>query len=238
MAPMRPSTDVEGFITVRKKTTAPIMGHKGQLAPISVQNNALQSYHTVLKEGIPPMDRICSQNIWGLNWANKQEDQIAENIEEAWCILGDFNAALYIEDRIGGTEVQLHEVQSLDDCSTKCELQEYTWTNKTIWARIDRAFVNAYWYSLFDFCQVIYMVNTLSDHNALVMDFSWCPKPRPTFHFCDIWVRDPGFLPLITSIYSQLSHKNPITKLKGLESTAMQSKGRLGGCPVIVLTAP
>jgi len=47
--------------------------------------------------------------------------------------------------------VQFHEIQSFDECITACELQEvrssgpcYTWTNKTIWTRIDRAFMNAY----------------------------------------------------------------------------------------------
>ena len=59
------------------------------------------------------------------------------------------------------------------------------------------------------------MVNSLSNHTALVMDFPLCPKPRPTFQFCDIWARDPGFLQLIASITTQLCHTNPITKMKG-----------------------
>jgi len=50
--------------------------------------------------------------------------QIAQNMEEAWCTLGDFNVVLYTGDRIGGTEVQLYEVQSFDDCITACDLQE------------------------------------------------------------------------------------------------------------------
>ncbi|KAJ8419433.1 hypothetical protein Cgig2_000165 [Carnegiea gigantea] len=71
------------------------------------------------------------------------------------------------------------------------------------------------------------MANTLSDHNALVMDFPWCPKPRPTFQFHDMWVRDPEFLPLITSIYSQLSHKNPIINLKGFLKKARTTLQKL-----------
>ncbi|KAJ8422552.1 hypothetical protein Cgig2_033475 [Carnegiea gigantea] len=70
---------------------------------------------------------------------------ITKEMDEAWCVLGDFNAVLYPGDRVGGTEVQLHEIKSFGDCITNCELQElrnngpyYTWTNKTIWTRINR----------------------------------------------------------------------------------------------------
>jgi len=89
---------------------------------------------------------------------------------------------------MGGTEVQCHEIQSFDECIITYELQEVrssdpysTWTNKTIWTRIDRAFVNAYWFNPFDFCQVFYMANSLCDHTALVMDFPWCLKPKLCF---------------------------------------------------------
>ena len=58
---------------------------------------------------------------------------------------------------MGGTEVQLHKIQSFDECITTCELQEerssgpyYTWTKKTIGTRIDRAFMNDYWFNPFD----------------------------------------------------------------------------------------
>ncbi|KAJ8420159.1 hypothetical protein Cgig2_021594 [Carnegiea gigantea] len=47
------------------------------------------------------------------------------------------------------------------------------------------------------------------------MDFPWCPKPKPTFQFYDMWMRGPSFLPLIASIKSQLTHTDPITKMKG-----------------------
>ena len=76
---------------------------------------------------------------------------IAKAMDEAWCVLGDFNAVLYLGDKMGGNEVQLHEIKNFNACITSCELQElggdgpyYTWTNKTIWTRIDRVFVNTY----------------------------------------------------------------------------------------------
>ena len=76
---------------------------------------------------------------------------IAQGMDEAWCVLGDFNAVLYPGDRMRGTEVQFHEIKNFSDYIITCEVQElksngpyYTWTNKTIWTRIDRVFVNTY----------------------------------------------------------------------------------------------
>ena len=134
---------------------------------------------------------------------------IANRMDEAWCILGDFKAVFDTGDRIGVIEVESHEVKSFRECITICELQEirstgpyYTWTNKTVWIRINRALVNAYWLNPFSFSQVTYMPNALLDHTALVVDFPWCPNPQLTFQFCDMWIRDPCFIPLIVSFMS------------------------------------
>jgi len=32
----------------------------------------------------------------------------------------------------------------------------YSWTNKTVWCRIDRILINIHWYEIFDFTQSIY----------------------------------------------------------------------------------
>jgi len=40
------------------------------------------------------------------------------------------------------------------------------------------------------------------------------PQPKPSFQFCDMWIRDPSFLPLVTSIKASLSSTDPITNLK------------------------
>ena len=71
------------------------------------------------------------------------------------------------------------------------------------------------------------MANSLSDHTALVLDFPWCPKPKPSFQFCDIWIRDPSFLPLVALIKAQLSPIDPITKLKRFLKTARSALQRL-----------
>ena len=58
------------------------------------------------------------------------------------------------------------------------------------------------------------MENTLSEHTALVLEFPGCPKPKSTFHFCDMWIRDPSFIPLVESNLSKLSHIDPNTRMR------------------------
>ena len=85
-----------------------------------------------------------------------------------------------------------------------CELQEmrstsayYTWTNKTIWTRIDRAFHNCYWYSNFNYTHVRYMASSLSDHSPILISFPTTHKPKSRFQFCDIWSKHPEFHSII-----------------------------------------
>ena len=94
-------------------------------------------------------------------------------------VIGDFNALLYIQDRLGGDEVQDSEVREHAECIKYCELPEmrsfgsyYSWSNKgrngkRLWSRIDRASTNLEWYNIFEFAQVDYMVEGISNRCPL-----------------------------------------------------------------------
>ena len=95
-------------------------------------------------------------------------------------------------------------MQPFADCLSACDLHEmkyqgpyYTWTNKTVWSCIDRAFTNVFWFDLFDFSLVTYTACGLSDHTSMILTMPGIPKPPKSFQFCDMWVTDPLF-PLIT----------------------------------------
>ncbi|KAJ8428135.1 hypothetical protein Cgig2_017733 [Carnegiea gigantea] len=49
---------------------------------------------------------------------------IAEHMDVPWCVLGDFNSALYLGDRIGGNDIQDFEIKPFADCINTYELQE------------------------------------------------------------------------------------------------------------------
>jgi len=83
-------------------------------------------------------------------WHNMEN--IANQMTEPWCLIGDFSIVLSPADRIGGNEVSVQEIWSFSQCLQNCDLQEmrsigahFSWTNQTIWSRIDRAFINLSW---------------------------------------------------------------------------------------------
>jgi len=70
-------------------------------------------------------------------------------MQQAWCVKGDFNAVYHPGDRIGGEEVHHMETNDFANCLEESRLAEgrttgafYTWTNKTIWSRIDKVLEN------------------------------------------------------------------------------------------------
>ncbi|KAJ8423455.1 hypothetical protein Cgig2_012912 [Carnegiea gigantea] len=48
--------------------------------------------------------------------------ELANRMNVAWCIQGDFNVVLHPEDRIGGDEIQTQEIQDFMECLEDCEL--------------------------------------------------------------------------------------------------------------------
>ncbi|KAJ8423159.1 hypothetical protein Cgig2_026192 [Carnegiea gigantea] len=100
-------------------------------------------------------------------------------MQEAWNVIGDFNAILSHKDRIGGTKVLDKEIEEFQQCTEATSLTEmrsfgsyFTWTNK----------------------QVEYLPMGLSDHTPMLLQSPNCPKPTNTFRFCDMWIKDPEFV--------------------------------------------
>ena len=68
-------------------------------------------------------------------WHNLQT--LSHQTPGAWCVLGDFNAVLHIQDRIGGDDIQDADIKDFADCLTDCELMEirssgayYSWSSR------------------------------------------------------------------------------------------------------------
>ncbi|KAJ8428965.1 hypothetical protein Cgig2_003296 [Carnegiea gigantea] len=131
---------------------------------------------------------------------------ISQSMEEAWCLMGDFNSVISKDDRIGGNEVQDHKLRELASLLESCALHEpkstgayFSWTNRTIWSRIDHVFLNDYWYEVFDYTHSCYMTNSLSNHALLVVQLPSSPKPKATFQYSDMLSKHHEFESIINS---------------------------------------
>ncbi|KAJ8425482.1 hypothetical protein Cgig2_023898 [Carnegiea gigantea] len=91
----------------------------------------------------------------------------------------------------------------------------YSWANKTIRSRIDRAIINIYWYEVFDFTQNQYLANGLSDHTPMLVQFLTLAKPRSIFQFCEIWCMHQNFNKIVDSVIS-LTSSSPLSQLRSV----------------------
>ena len=180
---------------------------------------------------LPTSKRFYLTMVYGRNYEDQRLPMwgdlrdIASSMDDPWCVLGDFNAVMHMGDRIGGLDVTEGETRDFATCVSQCGLQEFphegsffTWTNKTIWSRIDRVFHNAVWYDIIDYTHVQFKSPGLSDHTPIILSFPHCPRPRATFQFCDMWVLDKGFREIVKIPLSRLSSQNSRhQKLKTLQ---------------------
>ncbi|KAJ8429047.1 hypothetical protein Cgig2_034076 [Carnegiea gigantea] len=130
-------------------------------------------------------------------WEDLQH--LSQHINGGWCILGNFSTILYKEDKYGGNDVSETEVQELTHIMEEMNSMGayYSWTNKTIWSRIDRAFINVYWYETFNYIIAKYLPSGLSDHTPLLIQFLDSPRPRPQVQFYDMWLKHTEFQRII-----------------------------------------
>ncbi|KAJ8426265.1 hypothetical protein Cgig2_008711 [Carnegiea gigantea] len=138
---------------------------------------------------------------------------IAHRTTIAWCIIGDFNTILRPEDRIGGDP-------ELQNCLDSCELTElpstgayFTWTNKTVWSRIDRALVNGLWHDTFDYTNAHFGASGISDHSPMLLQFLQTSKSKHMFQYCDMWATHHSFHHLISKALTCMHGQDPIQRL-------------------------
>ena len=161
--------------------------------------------------------------IYGHNFASQRQPlwdalhHLSTSINGAWCLLGDFNSVLSKEDRLGGNEVTDHDIHELTTFMESCEVLEmpstgayFSWTNKTLWSRIDRVFINSFWHEEFDYTVAKYLPQGLSDHTPILIQSHQSPKPPPQFQFCDMWSSHEEFHNIVSKGLPDFSRQDII----------------------------
>lgn len=118
-----------------------------------------------------------------------------------WLLAGDFNDILQAEDKVGGVSLcRVTGMKKWFDANNMIDLgfsgPRFTWTNRRVFERIDRAICNEKWRSLFADANVIHLPRTKSDHCPIKIclhsRFSSAPHLRP-FRFEAMWLKSDKF---------------------------------------------
>ena len=72
-----------------------------------------------------------------------------------WIVLGDFNSMLSPADKHNGEAVSSYEISDFQDCCFDLGLHDvnftgchFSWTNGSVWSKLDRVLINPSWSSL------------------------------------------------------------------------------------------
>ncbi|XP_034217323.1 uncharacterized protein LOC117628881 [Prunus dulcis] len=116
---------------------------------------------------------------------------------------------LNVNDKLGGVPVcRLKGFRSWFDCNAMIDLgfsgRKFTWNNKRVFERLDRAICNLEWRRLFAEATVRHLPRTMSDHNpikiCLTSCFSASPALRP-FRFEAMWLHHEKFNDFISEAW-------------------------------------
>ncbi|XP_035832054.1 uncharacterized protein LOC118481064 [Helianthus annuus] len=131
-----------------------------------------------------------------------------------WCIMGDFNTALNIEDNSMGSSSVSIGIRDFQECVDDIEVVDinrmgihYTWSQKPkngvgLMKKIDRIMGNTPFVAEYPNSVAFFKPYRLSDHCPCILSFPEAGKVKPrSFKFANFLVFKPEFLGIVKSVW-------------------------------------
>lgn len=128
---------------------------------------------------------------------------IEQNSEVCICVIGDFNAIRFDEERVGrSNDGDTRDKELFEEFIIRSNLFDvplrgryYTWyrPNGTCKSKLDRALINEKWTGI----MLKGIDRSLSDHCPILLHLNskdWGPRP---FRFLNAWLSHPNFVPFV-----------------------------------------
>lgn len=141
-------------------------------------------------------------------WNNIKEFGL--NCSVPWLTMGDFNV-LKFDEKCNGVDVAPYEVKDFKNCCPDVGLTDvrsiryfYTWTNKSIWSKLDRVMVNDVWVqtrfiSLAEFLPLGF----LFDHSPCIIAlFARDGSKSKSYRFLNMWTNCENFHDLVLNCWN------------------------------------
>jgi len=158
------------------------------------------------------------------------------NSHVPWIVMGDFNAILSADDRIGGDSAWPRHQDDFATCMSQAKLLQapatglkFTWHNgqhncNTIQKKLDWVFGNPSLFSTWPATHATFQPRSISDHSAMILRLhSLTHHQHSPFKFLNIWADRSDFLATVTSSWQGPVNGNPMyqftTKLRRLKAT-------------------
>ncbi|KAJ6369366.1 hypothetical protein OIU78_001686, partial [Salix suchowensis] len=167
-----------------------------------------------------PADRKC---LW--DYLQRQSSRYAL---QPWVILGDFNAILSTNDRMGGSQQWPSYMDDFHSCLQQASLINVpysgihlTWHNgqkdgHTIQKKLDWILGNQELFNRWPRAHAKFLPRMASDHSPMLIHLDRKPRgqrPQAGFKFLNLWTDRPEFLDFVSNVWGQAMHGNPIFRI-------------------------
>lgn len=122
--------------------------------------------------------------------------QLGANLMDPWIVMGDFNAYLSPDDKMGGNPVRNHEITDFYDCVSQLELMDlqsvgcyFAWLKGEVRSKLDRVMVNNSWLLSNVNAFVEYLLpGCISDHASYIISLdNYVVQHNKNFKFFNMW---------------------------------------------------
>ncbi|KAM6548138.1 hypothetical protein CsatB_019814 [Cannabis sativa] len=173
---------------------------------------------------------FCATFVYGINTIDKRkslwEDLLKlKMVVKPWVVLGDFNAIINIDDRVGGNSITFNDTHDASMWLATANVEvipragsSFTWSNNQdgtsrIYSKIDHVFANEDWLDEFPNAEALFRWETIFDHCSCIVRSVISNKIgfKP-FKYYNLWSSHPEFKETVL-----ISWKKPITA-KGVQA--------------------
>ncbi|GAA0186769.1 hypothetical protein LIER_34057 [Lithospermum erythrorhizon] len=156
---------------------------------------------------------------------------VGSSLTLPWIVAGDFNCHSSPNDKVGGVVLRPYDTKDLMNFRMALGLKDapfmgsfFTWTNGSIWSKLDKVLINGVWGSLALTCSASFLpMEPMSDHCTVIISLvkNFANGTRP-FKFMNMWLEHPSFDDVLRSVWDTwhegITQFSLCSKLKALKA--------------------
>jgi hypothetical protein len=144
-----------------------------------------------------------------------------------WCIGGDFNATIFLNERSGGAGAVMDFVDFIADhglMDLPLAGGVSTWSNSLSWSRLDRFLVSPAWEMGYPGLIQRKLLRVCSDHAPIILTRGGLQNGKSSFKFENMWLKEEGFVDKVRVWWGSLTFEGTPSFILAKKLQALKGK--------------